>query len=277
MSDERLPLNSLQGWMQNALVFPGQVARDEAEHFLDPSVRLTGIQRLAIYQRSYYLRLLKCMREQFPALCHALGEDLFNDFAREYLQAYPSRSYTLYDLGGRFPRYLDETRPDRDEAAESRESWVDFMVDLARFEWQVFGMFDAPGHEGKPFADDDVPDNRLRLQPCFALGDYRFPVAWYYHEVRKGSKPQFPPQERQMVALVRKDYLTHTLPLTAPHYTFLKALDGGMSVAEALGQVAHELGMPQEQVVESWAAADGIRKRWIQAGFFVVVDSSDDG
>jgi hypothetical protein len=140
-----------------SLIFPRRAASEETEQIVESSPRLTGAQRLAIYQRSYYLRILKCMREQFPALCHALKDELFTDFAHEYLQARPPESYTLYDLGRRFPDYLDETRPDREEVEENRESWIDFMVDLARFERRLFVMFDAPGHEGKPFADEFVP------------------------------------------------------------------------------------------------------------------------
>ena len=100
--------------MQEALIFPRKVSRSEAERRLAASERLTGVEGLAIYQRSYYLRILKCMREQFPALCHALGEEVFIDFARQYLQACPSDSYTLYELGKRFPDYLEKTRPDRE-------------------------------------------------------------------------------------------------------------------------------------------------------------------
>lgn len=272
MSAEQLPLESLQRWLQDALIFPRRTSREEAERILLPSPQLSGTQRLAIYQRSYYLRLVKCMQEQFPALCHALGQELFTDFADEFLRAHPSASYTLYDLGSRFPDYLEDSRPDRDEAEENRESWVDFMVDLARFERQIFVMFDAPGHEGNAFADERVPDSRLRLQPCFALGDYRFPVGWYYHEVRQQRDPKLPLHERSLLAMVRKDYLTHTLPLTAPHFTFLTALQGGKSVDEALVLVAQTFAMPIADVRASWADPAGTRKRWIDAGFFCESD-----
>ena len=272
MSDGHLPLAALQAWLQNALVFPRRTLSQETEQIVESSPRLSGAQRLAIYQRSYYVRILKCMEEQFPALCHALGKDLFTDFARQYLQARPSQSYTLYDLGRRFPAYLEETRPDRQEAQDKREKWIDFMIDLARFERQLFVMFDAPGQEGKPFADEETPDSRLRLQPCFALGDYRFPVGWYYHEVRKGSDPSFPPRQRSRLALVRKDYVTHTVPLTAPHYTFLTAIESGKKVEEALGLVAQQSARPLEEVYESWAEPGGMRRRWIGAGFFIEAD-----
>ena len=150
------------------------------------------------------------MREQFPALCHALGEPLFNDFVAEYIRERPPESHTLYDLGRRFPAFLDESRPDRDQPPEEREAWIDFMIDLARFERQMFVMFDAPGHEGKPFATPETPDARLRLQPAFAIGAYRFPVAAYYHAVRQKQPAELPPAEASYAALVRTAYVTRT-------------------------------------------------------------------
>jgi len=197
-----------------------------------------------------------------------LGEDLFRDFARTYLRDHPPESYTLYDLGRRFTDYLEETRPDRDAPAGERETWIDFMVDLARFERLVFVMFDAPGHEGEALATMETPDASLRLQPCFALGEYRFPVAAYYQEVRQGRAPVLPAADRSRVAVVRKDYLTRIYPLRAIHFQFLESLQEGRTVDEALVRVAEATGLSLDEVRCSWSAADGIRRRWIAAGFF---------
>ena len=191
-------LPAVQRWMQDALVFPRLVARDETERLLASSGRLSGAEGLAIYQRGYFLRIASCMREQFPALCHALGAPLFNDFVADYIRERPPESHTLYDLGRRFPAFLEESRPDREAAPAERESWIDFMVDLANFERQVFMMFDAPGHEGKAFADHATPDRRLRLQPCFALCASRFPVADYYHAVRLNRPTPLPAALREL-------------------------------------------------------------------------------
>ncbi len=269
MSEDTISLDAIQGWLQNALISPGSTSCQEIEKHLRPSAQLKAAQRLGIYQRSYYLRLLQCMREQFPALCHALGDQLFTDFAREYLQAYPSESYTLYELGRRFPQYLEQTRPDKDDLQQARESWVDFMIDLARFERQLFVLFDAPGHEGKLLADRTVPDHLLQLQPCFALADYRFPVASYYQQVRKGNNPAFPPEEHSMVAMARKNYLTRILLLTPTQHAFLTLLQQGHEIAYALELMALQLALTVEYVYESWTAPDGIRKRWIDAGVFI--------
>src|SRR5262249_18618827 len=157
------------------------------------------------------------MCEQFPALCHALGRDLFRDFARQYLQNCPSQSYTLYALGARFADYLEQTRPDRDAADEEREGWIDFIVDLARYEYSLFTMFDAPGNEGKTWAKAETDDDRLVLQPCFALHRFRYPVAGYYHQIRHCNAADLPPRQTSYLAIARKDYQLHTFPITQIH------------------------------------------------------------
>lgn len=273
MSLGDLSLESLQGWMQEALIFPRRTDAGEIAEILEDSPRLGAADRLAIYQRSYHLRLLRCMQEQFPALFHALGRELFNDFAREYLRELPPESYTLYDLGRRFPGYLEQARPDRDEPADGRETWIDFMVDLTRFEREIFAMFDAPGREGKPFACAGTPDDRLRLQPCFKLNESRFPVAAYYHQVKIGHSPELPPREQSFVAMARTQFIVHTFPLSAFQYVFLKAVENGANVPQAIESVARASGQAADETSRAWSGPEGLRKRWIDAGFFVEADA----
>ena len=105
-------LSEVQKWMHSSLIAPRSGTTAETQSRLASSnPDLPPQAGLAIYQRSYALRIAACMREQFPALGHALGEDLFNDFVAEYVRALPPESYTLYDLGRRFADYLDETKP----------------------------------------------------------------------------------------------------------------------------------------------------------------------
>lgn len=260
-------LGEIQKWMQAALIEPGSTSPAETGQVLTSHPRLPAEQALAIYQRSYALRIAACMRDQFPALCHALGEDLFNDFVAEYVRAAPPESYTLYDLGRRFPGFLDSNRPDAD--AEVSEVWIDFMVDLARFERQVFVTFDCPGAEGMQLATPDTPDSHLRAQPSLSVGHYRFPVARYFHDIREGKTPDLPPVGPSCVALARKDYLTTTMPISPPHFVFLRAMCQGAGVEAGLQAVAEHYGYEVKDVAASWAAAGDTRASWIRAGFFL--------
>jgi hypothetical protein len=125
-------LDVVQRWFQAVVTHPAGAAagiaspaaqgfvplgRGALERLVRRSSRLTAEQRLAIYANAYYARLLECLAECFPVLERALGAEVFAGFAFDYLQRYPSRSYTLDRLADSFPRFLEETRPDRPQAS----------------------------------------------------------------------------------------------------------------------------------------------------------------
>jgi len=260
-------LAAAQHRMHGALILP------EADPALARALfagdgRLSAVQGLAIYQRGYFLRIAACMREQFPALCHALGRALFDDFVADYIRDSPPERHTLYDLGRRFAGWMEANRPE----PQAREAWVDFMIDLARFEYSVFVMFDAEGNEGRAFATSDTADGALRLQPAFALGSYDFPVASYYHAVRRGETPALPAPAPCHFALVRTDYVTRTVPLSKMDHAFLAAMLAGSGVAAALETVARRYGLDPGEASEWWRGAQRNRERWIKWGFFVAAN-----
>ncbi len=130
-------LDAIQRWMQTVIMNPhgvhAGVDSDDARHLIDVATdqveavvtrshNLTALERLDIYHRAYFARLIECLRDEFPVILHALGDETFDAFALGYLQKYPSRSYTLNQLGTRFPQYLAETRPEQDG---DEPSWPD--------------------------------------------------------------------------------------------------------------------------------------------------------
>ncbi|ABD54180.1 HvfC/BufC N-terminal domain-containing protein [Jannaschia sp. CCS1] len=256
-------LRAMQAWMQAALINPRGVRGEEVAARLVPSNRLSAAERLGIYQRSYIARLCACLAEQFPASRHALGDDLFDQFARVYLAEDPSDSYTLHELGRRFPAFLDASRPDADDP----EPWVTFMIDLARYERTLFVLFDAPGHEGKPWPTPATPDENLILQPCFALGAYQFPVAHYYHSVADHAEPGLPPQTDSFVAITRCDYLTSSFPISRQHHLILTTMQETQSIDAVLTLVAQRAGLPEAELRSAWRGQ--IRDRWIANHVFI--------
>ena len=257
-------LAAAQRRMHDALVSPG-ADPEAAQALFAGGGRLGAAAGLAIYQRGYFLRIAACMREQFPALCYALGRALFDDFVADYIRDCPPERHTLYDLGRRFAGWMQANRPD----GEAPEPWADFMIDLARFEYSVFALFDA---EGRPLATADKPDALLRLQPAFALGGYGFPVAQYYHAVRRGEAPLLPEPAPSYVALVRTDYIIRTVPLSPTHHAFLAAMQAGQGVEAALEEVAKQLELDAETLRRAWREPQGSRARWVEWGFFVATD-----
>src|SRR5262249_43068317 len=111
MTTESGELGRLQRWMQAVIMHPGgveagvgsPVARgeidvppQELERVVTRSRALSAADRMAVYSNAYVARLLECLREEYPTLVHALGREVFDEFAVGYLRAYPSRSYTLH-------------------------------------------------------------------------------------------------------------------------------------------------------------------------------------
>ena len=82
----RYAFERIQRWMQAAVMHPEGVAEGmrsaearaaidagRADQVLTRSKALTALERLAIYGSSYFLRLLECMREEFPTVAHCLA------------------------------------------------------------------------------------------------------------------------------------------------------------------------------------------------------------
>ena len=263
-------LSALQQWMHGSLLDPAAVVAGQRDATLLASPLLSAAEGLAIYQRGYRLRLTSCMRQQFPALCHALGEQLFDDFVADYILAQPPERHSLYDLGRRFADFLDAGCPV--EADGSRPLWADFMVDLACFERALFLLYDAPGCEGQPLADLTTPDGDLRLQPAVSLSRHDFGVAGYYHAVRRGEEPSLPPIGPCHVAMVRVDFVTHTYMIGADDHLLLAQMQTGGSVIDGLADIAVAHGVPLDAVRAGWAAPGGPRERWIMAGMFIAAN-----
>ena len=72
----------------------------------------------------YWFRLLDCIAEDFPGLEAVLGIARCNRLYRAYLAKYPSRSFTLRNLGDRLPQFLaDEPQWAGDRHAISPSRW----------------------------------------------------------------------------------------------------------------------------------------------------------
>ncbi len=166
-----------------------------------PSRSLSAVRRLQIYADAYHGRLLECLREEFPATFHAMGEDAFYGLALAYLQHYPSRSYTLAQLGADLPRFLRDSRPPRESVDPD---WADFLIELATLERTYAEVFDGPGMESHPGIDAQrlrslTPERllaaRIRLAPCVRLLKLTFPVHEYATAVRQRVAATSPPAD----------------------------------------------------------------------------------
>lgn len=249
-------LDTVQRWMQTVLMHPGGVEQgiasaaarelidvtpERAESVVTPSQSLTGLERLAIYNHAYFARLLECLRESYGVVQKCVGEEAFDEFAVNYLQTYPSRSYTLNDLGANFPQYLRESIPE----SELDELWPNFVIDLATLERTYCEVFDGPGIEGQALLNPESfqalspeswEDARLVTVPCLRLLELQFPIHEYYSEVKRESQAEMPDPGRTFLAITRQDFVIRRFELTQAQFIVLSALQNGESVGEAIYQ-----------------------------------------
>ncbi len=187
-------LEQFQRWMQTFIVHPGSeedalaaaasegIPTDEVTRVILPSSTLTSLERVGVYREMYLLRLAEALDTDYPALAHFLGGEAFNDLVAGYVEAFPSRSYTLNRLGDHLPEYI-RTAPGIARRA--------FLHDLARLELAVSQVFDAP--ESPVLTEEQIAqvpteawaDARLRPIEAFRLLSFQYPVNAYLTSVKE--------------------------------------------------------------------------------------------
>ncbi len=144
---------------------------EEAATLIKPNDRLTSLERLEIYSRSYWFRLLDSLRDDFPGLAAILGPSAFERLAKAYLAECPSRSFTLRDLGSRLESWL------REHPNFAGRNCV-LALDMVRLEWAHIVAFD--GLAGKVLGPEDLvelkPSLRAGVQPYISLLELQYPV-----------------------------------------------------------------------------------------------------
>lgn len=281
-------LDVLQRWMLRVITHPGGVAAgiDDAEsqselavtteglaNFIEPSLRQTSIERLEVYANAYHARLIECLAEEFPTVRASVGEELFANFVVTYLQQFPSRSYTLANLGRDFPKFLQQSRPER---ASAEPDWADFLIDVAQLERCYSEVFDGPGEEEQPpdpaklvIPAADPAAVRVRLTASLRLMRFSFPVQEAVRAARAGQAVQVPAPQATQLAVSRREYIVRRMLLEPWQLTLLSWLQNGSTLGEALTSASQEF---QGAGNELAAALQQSFAAWTAAGLIIAVE-----
>lgn len=180
--DVRRPLDADFAMQQHTE--EGESVSELADTYVKPNDLLTSFERLEIYNRQYWFRVIGAVSEDFPALAAVMGKRRFDALVIAYLRENPSVSFTLRNLGDRLPKWLK----DHPEFAPARHA---LLVDVARLEWAYVESFDraaVPPLTQEEFAGFDG-DSKLSLQPHLQLLDLKYPVDELVLAVHK-EKPE---------------------------------------------------------------------------------------
>jgi len=155
-----MKLKALQRTMARAVMQPltltermqrvapdGRPMRAYAARFIKPNDRLTSFERLEIYNRQYWFRLLSSMVEDFPGLRAVLGSTRFEAMCKAYITDCPSRSFTLRNLGSQLEGWLHK----HPRWAGKKQA---LALDIVKLEWAEIEAFD--GKAEPPLRAEDL-------------------------------------------------------------------------------------------------------------------------
>ena len=259
----------------------GKSARKAVATFIKPNDRLSSFDRLEIYNRQYWFRLLDCLYDDFPGLRALLGDNRFHDMSVAYLTKYPSDSFTLRDLGNRLEKFLKQ-----------EPSWLaphqKLGMDIVRLEWAHIVAFD--GEALPPLGIDALLDGgdpaklRLGVQPCISFLACDYPVDNYVLSARRREEPKGeasnaisenikrkavkkvrrPKPEKIFLAVHRVEYSVWYKRLEPEAYLICAALQKGLPL-----QTACESAFRRKKADESFdATLQGWFAQWASFGWF---------
>lgn len=247
-------LARLERWMQAVIVQPGGVedavrARPATRHLkvsdalraILPSRTMEPLERLAVYQGMYPLRMRDALAADYPGLAAFLGPKRFLDFVLAYVAAHPSRSYTFARLGDRVPEFLRKTR---------RFAPAAFLSDLARLEQainEVFELDEEKAGHAAPVAPPlrhvatDWESRRLAVTPTLRLLSFRYAAGPALDALKAGKRPSTRPRA-SWSAVHRRRYAVYRVELRREEFLLLSAFTKGRPLGAALREAARRNG-----------------------------------
>jgi hypothetical protein len=249
-----------------------------AASFIAPNSQLTPFERLEIYNRQYWYRVLDALAEDFPVLRAVVGSRAFEQLSVEYLTAYPSRSFSMRNLGSKLAEWL----ADHPKFALRRQR---LALDVVRIEWAFIEAFDNA--ERTPLTLDQIATldggSALGLQPHLRLLDLDYAaddlVLALHQQQKRGTTeagikhdegPEPPvrlPRLRRRptwLAAHRFDNAVYYRRLEREEFLTLGAIRAGLPLGEALEAGFRESAKPEARrpaLVRAWFA------HWAELGW----------
>ena len=245
-------LLELERWFFQRLVRPGRPRG--ADRRIDGEGRLGASARLEIYAGMYLARLLEALEQDFPRTRLLLGDELFGELARAYLEAHPSEDPSLRHVGDRLPGYL------------ARSSWrrrAPYLADLARFERALVDAFDAadaePLHAAALASVPPASWAKLKFapHPSLRLLDFDFAILELWGALDGRGRTRRPRRRVSAARVWRRGFEVLHAPMDPREARALRATVQG----RAFGEVCRLFGDP--------APAARALATWLEEGLLV--------
>ena len=225
--------------------------------FLDEGRPVGG--GIDLYLAAYRARLLAALRDNFPVLHRALGDQAFADLARAYIAAHPSRFRSIRWFGDALADFLDAAPECLPHPA---------LADVARMDWALRGAFDAAAASPLTLPDltalapEAWPQQRFTLLPSLRMVQLNWRVEPIWRALDENAAAQTEaPEPLSHVLLVWRPALDCLWRSAADsEAAALRALAQGATFAECCTVIA------AAGEVDPATAAVGMLQRWIADG-----------
>ncbi len=233
-----------------------------AEALIAPSKTLRPVERLELYHRQYWYRLLDSIAEDFPVLRALLGRDTFWGLLEAYLEASPPTSFTLRHLGAGLADFIAAGSHPLPHPVHAEE--------IARLEYALCAAFEAG--KSPPIRPEDLGTAAIALQPHLHLLAFRTNADTLWRRAARGRRIGNPlgPNEvpRRFVAVFRHDLGLYVERLPRAAHAILAAIDAAGSLESAMERVASRPGRVRGRdlaQVSEWFRT-WIQRGWIRRG-----------
>ena len=194
--------------------------------------RLSAVGRLDVYANMYFFRLRDALRDDYPKLVSALGDDEFHNLVVDYLLACPPTDFSIRNAGEKLPGFLPRHRLSADRP------WLADLAGLERHRTDVFDAADArvlDAEHLRTLPPEAFEHLRVQLIPARRVFKVRFPVHELWRAVEQGHGPIDLLPGPQALIVWRREPLVFQRPLTALEVEVRPLLEAGTSLA-ALGE-----------------------------------------
>ena len=213
--------------------------------YLQSPPKGTVADRVAIYANGFYSRLQEALTSDYNTLATLMGEDEFSTMCRNYMDLYPSYSYSLNFFGQNLSQFLTETSPYHKKA---------YLAEIAAFEWAEAQSITAS--EAKLLLVTDLqsmptsqwPEMKFYLHPSCKI----LTMHWNSLSILEASRSCNPiPRPRKLkvplsVLVWRHQLEMRYYKLDRLEHIMLKAIKGQASFIEICEHLCHE--MPEDEV-----------------------------
>lgn len=231
--------------------------------------------RLAIYGDGYGARLNEALQANFPVLSELLGEGDFETLAGAYIRTHDSPFFSIRYYGNALSEFL---------ATEPEYAGAPVLAELARWEWDMTEVFDAPDAEPitvshlAQVAPEEWAELRFEWHPSvrrLALS-WNAPQIWKAVSEGSGSAGTDTDEGRtQVPEVVFNPEPVEWLLWRHELRTFFRSLEPGEAVAltaaregQSFGEICALLSI-ESGPTEAPALAAGFLRNWVESGLLI--------